>query len=648
MEASVPISIQSNTLFQALALNGTSLVVLNSENTVTWANDSAQALFDREIQSDLVGNKWEQLIQIDGKSVWDSGLEEEFRRNAFLKTDGYFDAGSRGRVAIELVICPNEGSDERIIMIRDVTVNKAHEDELEVEKKNAELLNLALETEIEKANELAVMAERANIAKSVFLTSMSHEFRTPLNGILGYAQIMGVDDRLSEDHRKAAATIERCGQHLLSIINDVLDLSKIEAGKVEVAHEPLNINELIADVVDVFKVRATTKGLELNCEFSLNNIDLEWIIGDEKLIRQVLMNLIGNAVKFTDRGSISLLVEAQKVDQNDHLRTQVNFSVIDTGPGIDKKFLEQVFEEFYQTEAFSGHKGGTGLGLAISKKLAVAMGGRLFVESKLGEGSSFQFMLPTRRVVQSTEAKGLGVETESLCFVDSDIVFLQTSNEDLDSGVMEAVFKSMGLSDDKILYSDRSIEALDPSSHENWIIGSAISDLTEADVRQFYKWVPKVKGTVVLLLYIDRSQSKPHEQVENLIVSLPKCISVEIPINVPTFKRELVQKCPDLFEKRERVAGVVTSNESVLQTQSLSDLLPDRPTLKSLLQDAQIGDMRGLTNKLDVWVVNSNSSSHFEMQIKQMIEAFKIDELCDYIQHSLQEGESNGASNQHS
>ncbi len=636
MEDSVPISIQSTTLFHALTLNGTSLVVLNSGNIVTWANECAQVLFDRENISDLVGTRWEQLIQIDGESVWDSELEEEFHRNGFLKTDGYFDAGSRGRVAIELVIYPNEGSDDRIIMIRDVTVNKAHEDELESEKKNADLLNLALETEIEKANELAVMAERANIAKSVFLTSMSHEFRTPLNGILGYAQIMGVDDRLSEDQRKAAATIERCGQHLLSIINDVLDLSKIEAGKVEVANQPLNLKELTGDVIDVFKVRATSKGLELHCEYILNNIEIEWIVGDEKLIRQVLMNLIGNAVKFTDRGSILLLVEAEKVDQQDPLRIQVKFSVIDTGPGIDRNFLEQVFEEFYQTEAFSGHKGGTGLGLAISKKLAVAMGGRLFVESKLGEGSSFQFMLPTQIFVQTKEVEGLKVDIESFCFVDSDVVFVQTSYDNLDSGVMEAVLKSMGLADEKILQSDRLIDALNPSSHSNWIIGSALSDIVEVDIHELNKWVSEVKGTVVLLLYIDRSHGMSQERIEHIINSLPPCISVKIPVNIPELKGALIQECPNLFALRERVIVDVSSDENDLQTQSLTDLLPDRTTLKSLLQDAQIGDMRGLTNKLDIWVVNTHSSSQFEMQIKQMIEAFKIDELCDYIEHSLQ------------
>jgi len=645
MESPNPRSIQSDTLVHALALNGTSLLILNESNVVTWASEAAHQLFDRHESRGLQGTKWEDLIQIDGETVWDRALDDEYRANGYLKTDGFCDAGRRGRIAIELVMYPNQGMDERLVVIRDITEHVAHQQALEDEKRNAESLNQALQKEIEKANELAVMAERANIAKSVFLTSMSHEFRTPLNGVLGYAQILNDDESLSDKNRKSAATIERCGQHLLSIINDVLDLSKIEAGKVEVSKEPLNLKNLITDVIDVFKVRADSKGLILDCVYDLNGLDLDWVSGDSKLIRQVLINLIGNAVKFTDQGSVTLQITARSPDEKDLLYTWIRMSVIDTGPGIEKKYLDQVFEEFYQTEAFSGHKGGTGLGLAISRKLAIAMGGSLSVESKIGKGSSFHFELPTSRLLERGADAGEAGDVHALTFTNADIAYLQVFNEELDSGVLAGLMQSMGMHSDVCYTAKRSIRDVNPALHDNWLIGVSAGGLLADNAQELVEWAAQVRNRVVVLLYVDRSQSKCQSFMESLRFMNPPVIPVEIPIHVNRLKETFAKQCSFLFrEPRQTETESDQENSSAdLLIGALSDRVPDKDTLKQLLKEAHMGDILRLTQKLDAWVETIQQASHFEVKVKQLIESFKIDQLCQFLEQRMYQDEEDAS-----
>ena len=637
MEIPLPPYIRNESLLKAIALDGAALLVMDGNSCITWASDEAVTLFDREdSETGLCGLNWNQLIQIDGESVWDSSLDSNFFEHGFLKIDGYCDAGKRGRIAIDLAM-HSDGVGGRIAIIRDITDSKAREDELEVEKRNAEILNAALEREIAKANELAVMAERANIAKSVFLTSMSHEFRTPLNGVLGYAQILAFDESLNAENRKAAATIERCGQHLLSIINDVLDLSKIEAGKVEVTHDPVNLKNLITDVIDVFKVRASSKGLRLKCEYVLNRIDVEWIVGDSKLIRQILINLIGNAVKFTDDGSVTLRIEATPSDEEDLLSTQLRLSVIDTGPGIDRKSLQQIFEEFYQTEAFSGHKGGTGLGLAISRKLAKALGGELEVESKLGEGSSFHFTLPTRRIAQLQNVETVDDRMHRMRFGDVDLAYLQLFNQELDSGVMAGLMRSMGMQEASCYAVKQSLRDVNPEIHENWIVGVSAGGLLADNASELVEWSKWVKGKLVVLLYVDRSQSKCQSFMDSLSMMDPPILPVEIPINVVQVRETLFKQCEFFFTKTEKSAGQedpsISDKNPVIG--ALSDTLPNPEVVAKLLKEARMGDMRGFSDKLDAWVKSIEPKTHFEIHVKQLVDGFKIDQLCRFLEETL-------------
>jgi signal transduction histidine kinase/CheY-like chemotaxis protein len=227
-------------------------------------------------------------------------------------------------------------------------------------------------------------AEAANRAKSEFLANMSHELRTPLNGILGYAQILGRDRMLSERQRDGLGVIQRSGEHLLALINDILDIAKIEAGKMPFDIVAVPLPGLLGDVREIIRVKAEQKQLVFVCDAAHDAPNA--VRADERRLRQVLLNLLANAVKFTDHGHVSLRVAPL-------LDGRVRFTVEDTGIGIGETQRELIFEPFEQTGDEQRHRGGAGLGLGISRQLMRSMGSDILVESRKGEGSTFWFDL---------------------------------------------------------------------------------------------------------------------------------------------------------------------------------------------------------------------------------------------------------------
>jgi len=240
------------------------------------------------------------------------------------------------------------------------------------------------EREAAEGREARRTAEAANRAKSEFLANMSHELRTPLNGILGYAQVLGRDRALSERQRDGLGVIQRSGEHLLALINDILDIAKIEAGKMPFDIVAVPLRGLLGDVEEIIRVKAEQKQLVFMCDAARDAPDA--VRADERRLRQVLLNLLANAVKFTDSGYVSLRVAPL-------LDGRVRFSVEDTGIGIGETQRELIFEPFEQTGDEQRHRGGAGLGLGISRQLMRSMGSDILVESCKGEGSTFWFDL---------------------------------------------------------------------------------------------------------------------------------------------------------------------------------------------------------------------------------------------------------------
>jgi len=228
--------------------------------------------------------------------------------------------------------------------------------------------------------------EAANRAKSEFLANMSHEIRTPLNAILGFADLLrrGADGGDEQERHDYLDTIYNSGQHLLELINDILDLSKIEAGRMTIEQIPCSPADVVGAVVSVLRVRAQEKGLEFGAEWP-GGVPAR-IRSDPVRLKQLLMNLVGNAVKFTSSGSVRVVGRLVEADE----KTLLAFDVIDTGVGIPKDKLDRIFEAFVQADnSVTREFGGTGLGLAISRRIALALGGDLTVQSRVGHGSTF-------------------------------------------------------------------------------------------------------------------------------------------------------------------------------------------------------------------------------------------------------------------
>ncbi|MEY4210803.1 MAG: hypothetical protein RLZ92_1184 [Pseudomonadota bacterium] len=249
------------------------------------------------------------------------------------------------------------------------------------------------------------MADTANQAKSRFLSNMSHEIRSPLNSIVGYAHILHQDPTIPEHRRQAVETIKRSGEHLSSLIEDILDIARIEARKFELKYQAINFSNFIEHLVNTYKEQAEDKGLSFNCHI-VSTLP-QRVRGDEKRVGQILINLLSNAIKFTSQGEITL-----RISYSGGVAT---FYVIDTGRGIDEKQLQQVFQPFTRLNTATGNAvAGSGLGLTISKILTEVMGGELTVTSQLGHGSTFavRLLLPSLAIntEQSSELPVIGYQ----------------------------------------------------------------------------------------------------------------------------------------------------------------------------------------------------------------------------------------------
>ena len=299
--------------------------------------------------------------------------------------------------------------------IRDKVIADLRENVARLDEHNRELMqeNAQLENAIFQANDMALKAESASHTKSQFLADMSHEIRTPMNAVLGMASMME-GTQLTAEQREFIEIIRTSGETLIDLINDILDFSKIEAGRVDLECIPLRPKNLVNETINLLRLKAEDRGLTLtgNVESAVPAV----LAGDPTRIRQILINLVGNAIKFTHEGGISINVRLESAED---IKVRLIFSVTDTGIGIPKDRIDRLFRPFSQVDASTTRNyGGTGLGLAISSRLSELMNGRMWVESTQGKGSTFFFTVellpPPTEDVSTTESTDVHVNSSKI------------------------------------------------------------------------------------------------------------------------------------------------------------------------------------------------------------------------------------------
>jgi signal transduction histidine kinase/DNA-binding NarL/FixJ family response regulator len=463
-------------------------------------------------------------------------------------------------------------------------------------------------------------ADSANQAKSEFLANMSHELRTPLNGILGYAQILSRSESLSDRGSKGVSIIYQCGSHLLNLINDVLDLSKIEARKMELHPSDFHFPAFLESVAEICRIRAEAKGVNFIYE------PTQLLLGvraDEKRLRQVLINLLGNAIKFTEKGSVTFLVDLKATETPG--RFTARFSIKDTGVGMATDQLEHIFFPFEQVGSTKQQSEGTGLGLAISQKIVELMGSTLQVVSQLGVGSTFWFevdltaatdwAINSRKNINGTVIGYQGPRRQILVVDDrwENRAVIVNLLEPIGFKLLEAADGQAGLAqlaaNPDLVITDLAMPIMD-----------GFEMLKHLRQNPAYQALPVIVSSASVF---DLDQDKSIAAGGNTF--LPKPVHAELLL-------EQLQEQLQLEWIYESVHAI-----SPADSETLTEIVPPAPAvLYQLAQLVKLGDFFTVQAEADALIKSQPQCTAFAKAVLQMAESFQAQKLTAFIQQYLE------------
>ncbi|KYC41886.1 serine/threonine protein kinase [Scytonema hofmannii PCC 7110] len=507
--------------------------------------------------------------------------------------------------------------------------------EAKVQERTLELQakNLQLQQEIRERQRAEEVAAAANQAKSEFLANMSHELRTPLNGILGYAQIFQKDKTLTDKQKKGINIIHQCGEHLLTLISDILDLSKIEAREMELYPKEFNFPEFLESIIQLYRLRTEQK--EISLIYQTPSPLPEVIRADEKRLRQVLMNLLSNAVKFTEKGSITFTVEeignrewgiGQLTIPNVQCSIpKIRFQVEDTGIGIPPEQLEEIFLPFKQVGEDSRKTEGTGLGLAISRQLVQMMGGELKVKSTLGKGSVFWLDLEIPEVILQSGVKSFQ-KLNIVGFLGSKRKVLVVDDKWANRSVLVNLLQPLGF---EVAEATNGLDGINKAREfePDLIFMDLVMTVMDGfEATRRLKMLPNFKHMVVIavsasVFEFDRQQS----QEVGCDDFLPK------PIN----KAELLEKLRIhlalewVYEEIGNNVKLPTPHSPIAVTYSL--VPPPAEELAILLDLAMRGDLKNIAKRAAELEKLDEQFVPFATHLRQLVEAFKSKQILEFL-----------------